>query len=422
MNNNKAISLSKILEKNLVIPDYQRPYEWNKSNVYVLLDDIYSSYKSKKENGINLGSIILNKKHDNYEIVDGQQRLITLSLLLKAIDNTYSIKLLDEELLCVSNTEYRIINNYMSIREFIDRLINNEKIEINSFYSFLKNDVKFYILEAKNSNEAFQLFDGRNSKYRDLTPVDLLKAYHLGLLPKSYPSKKRREILKKWNENITYPFKGVGDSHSKIEYLYNNVLFNIYNWSLNKYISPFTKNDIYLYKGFKVSDKYSYVKYYKNNGLFQINKPFKSGEDFFWMTYENIKKFEKIIKENKLEDKIKTPIGDYNYSFKYINYLYYDALFAFSDRFGEEVEEFYNDAVKKFILQYSILLRVKRQKIDLPSLNYYVLNTKYNFFFECSKALRVEELLKLEIEDIGNRPRKDEILGKMRYKLWNELK
>ena len=83
MSMNKSIKLFNLLKKNLIIPSYQRPYEWDKSNVYILLDDIYSSYKKNDE--INLGAIILNKNNNDFEIVDGQQRLITLSLLLKAL-------------------------------------------------------------------------------------------------------------------------------------------------------------------------------------------------------------------------------------------------------------------------------------------------------------------------------------------------
>ena len=282
MKDEKAINLLELLDKNLMIPNYQRPYEWDRKNVYILLDDIYKSFMKREE--INLGSIILYQNNDNYyEIVDGQQRLITLSMLIKVLDPNNRIKLLDEKLLCISSSEERIYNNYNSMVEFITGLDKHENIDLPSFYNYLKRSINFYVLETKDANEAFQLFDGRNSKYRDLTPVDLLKAYHLGALPKNYPISKKREILKSWDKNIKDTFR-IDESCNKIEYLYNNILFNIYNWSLNKYIHPFSKDDIYLYKGFHREDKYPFVKYYQNNHLYQINKPFKAGEDFFFMT------------------------------------------------------------------------------------------------------------------------------------------
>lgn len=412
------IGLFNLLDKKLIIPSYQRPYEWDKSNVYILLDDIYNNYKDGIN--INLGTVILNKKDNSFEIVDGQQRLITLSLLIKLLDNKANIKLLEEKIFCFSNTENKILHNYQSIKEFIDRLINLEKLDIKKFDEYIKKNILFYVLETKDSDEAFQLFDGRNSKYKDLTPVDLLKAYHLGALPKNYPKEDKRKILRDWNKNIKESFK-IDSSLNKVEYLYNNVLFNIYNWSLNKDTKPFTKDDIYLYKGFLEKDKYSYVKYYKNNNLYLINKPFKSGEDFFKMTNNYIKRFELLIKNKNLKAKTCLQEDEYNYNLRFINYLYYCALFAFYDKFGENIPGYYKNAIEDYIYKYSLLLRVKNKLVNNQSLNYYVLKSKYNFFFECNNALKVEELLKLELDNIGNRPNKNEKLGKMRNKLWKEL-
>ena len=77
-----------------------------------------------------------------------------------------------------------------------------ENLNIKAFNEYIKKSINFYILETKDSDEAFQLFDGRNSKYKDLTPIDLLKAYHLGALSKNYSREKKKKILKQWNLNI----------------------------------------------------------------------------------------------------------------------------------------------------------------------------------------------------------------------------
>ena len=68
------------------------------------------------------------------------------------------------------------------------------------------------------------------------------------------------------------------------------------------------------------------------------------------------------------------------------------------------------------------MLRVKNELVNENSVNYYILNTKCNFFFECNNALSIDELLKLELEDIPNRPNKSGKLEEMRSKLWKELK
>ena len=63
--------------KNIVIPRYQRPYSWEKNNVNTLINDFKSDYY--------IGNIIEYCIKDNKEIIDGQQRLITIFLVLIAI-------------------------------------------------------------------------------------------------------------------------------------------------------------------------------------------------------------------------------------------------------------------------------------------------------------------------------------------------
>ena len=69
----------------LSIPDYQRPYKWTARNAIQLLDDIIEAMNSNKEK-YRVGTLILHQqKGDRYDIVDGQQRTITFSLLLTAL-------------------------------------------------------------------------------------------------------------------------------------------------------------------------------------------------------------------------------------------------------------------------------------------------------------------------------------------------
>ena len=73
----------------LTIPDYQRPYKWTARNAIQLLDDIIEARNNNKE-VYRVGTLILHKDkeedgQDLYNIVDGQQRTITFSLLLTAL-------------------------------------------------------------------------------------------------------------------------------------------------------------------------------------------------------------------------------------------------------------------------------------------------------------------------------------------------
>ena len=73
----------------LTVPEYQRPYKWTARNAIQLLDDIIEAKNNNKE-VYRIGTLILHKDLDDkslerYNIVDGQQRTITFSLLLYAL-------------------------------------------------------------------------------------------------------------------------------------------------------------------------------------------------------------------------------------------------------------------------------------------------------------------------------------------------
>ena len=69
-----------------VIPAYQRNYTWKKNDCKQLLDDILSIADDKEKTHF-IGSIVHVKHSDGNIIIDGQQRITTLSILLLAIRN-----------------------------------------------------------------------------------------------------------------------------------------------------------------------------------------------------------------------------------------------------------------------------------------------------------------------------------------------
>ncbi len=74
------------------IPWYQRPYAWEEEHVTDLFDDLYRAYKSMTREGYFLGSIVLTDEQGNTakSIIDGQQRLTTLTILFACI--AYHVK------------------------------------------------------------------------------------------------------------------------------------------------------------------------------------------------------------------------------------------------------------------------------------------------------------------------------------------
>ena len=78
-------------KSDFLIPDYQRPYAWGEAECQTLWDDIFTFAfpdddcdKFKKDDEYFLGPIVTYKNNGKQEIIDGQQRLTTLMLLLRA--------------------------------------------------------------------------------------------------------------------------------------------------------------------------------------------------------------------------------------------------------------------------------------------------------------------------------------------------
>ena len=86
----EALPLHKIFssEFDFVIPPYQRPYAWTVNETAELFDDLYTFWKDK-DGGTQyfLGSIVLSKDDlsSTAEVIDGQQRLTTLTILLSVL-------------------------------------------------------------------------------------------------------------------------------------------------------------------------------------------------------------------------------------------------------------------------------------------------------------------------------------------------
>lgn len=115
-------------EKKLKIPFFQRPYVWKYENVKLLLNDLFY-YKGKHF----IGSVLIKKSNKNPEplIIDGQQRLTTLSILIKVLyeklsenQNGFNYSINDTALHALFVREnmneysYKLINSYLNIQQF----------------------------------------------------------------------------------------------------------------------------------------------------------------------------------------------------------------------------------------------------------------------------------------------------------------
>lgn len=79
INNEKNI----FTDEHYIVPLYQRGYAWEEKHIVQLIDDIMDV---PMDGQYYIGSLIVHRKKDAFEVIDGQQRLTTLFLLLKYLD------------------------------------------------------------------------------------------------------------------------------------------------------------------------------------------------------------------------------------------------------------------------------------------------------------------------------------------------
>ncbi|MBQ9635940.1 MAG: DUF262 domain-containing protein, partial [Acidaminococcaceae bacterium] len=73
------------------IPPYQRPYAWTEAETGTLFDDLYEFYQTETNDNYFLGSVVLikNENERHSDVIDGQQRITTLSILFSALSNVF---------------------------------------------------------------------------------------------------------------------------------------------------------------------------------------------------------------------------------------------------------------------------------------------------------------------------------------------
>lgn len=268
----EVVFVNNLLTNNqLIIPPYQRPYKWTKKNIEELLTDMSTALSDKqkiaKEFFYRIGTIIIHEdEKGKWNIVDGQQRLISITLLKRYLDSSFSNTILETEF-HDKETQKNIHNNFIFIKQWFSLKDKSFEKELNEA---LTKVFQFVLIKVTKQSEAFQLFDSQNNRGKSLDPHDLLKAYHL----REMRSDKYSMIhaVKKWEEK---------DS-KEINNLFDWYLFPILNWSNKEKTNEFTVDEIDVYKGVQESSMYSYAKRIIScNSHFQIPDFFVAGNDFF---------------------------------------------------------------------------------------------------------------------------------------------
>ncbi|GAA7074589.1 DUF262 and DUF1524 domain-containing protein [Helicobacter pylori] len=213
-----ATPLLKFIKDNqknqLVIPIYQRVYSWEKEQCKQLWDDIIKIGGDDKMDGHFIGSILLyvlrnDTKHSDKTlfIIDGQQRLTTITLLLtalrdhwsdkrKEIENHYLINsdkdgdkkfrlilsesdkdtllsLIDKDRRKPSEPSSKIMENFKLFEEWIRKNTN----QLETIFKGLEKLMIVKITFKKGKDDPQLIFESMNSKGIELTQTDLIRNY-----------------------------------------------------------------------------------------------------------------------------------------------------------------------------------------------------------------------------------------------------
>ncbi len=206
--------IGKSQEKQFVIPIYQRVYSWEKEQCKQLWDDIIKTGGNDQMNGHFIGSIVFvqdgiyTTSHNELLIIDGQQRLTTITLLLIALRNHSSdedkrkkiesylinsdkdgdkkfrlilsesdrdtlLSLIDKNKREPSKPSLKIMENFKLFEEWIRK--NTDKLE--TIFKGLEKLMIVWIALEKGKDDPQLIFESMNSKGIELTQANLIRNY-----------------------------------------------------------------------------------------------------------------------------------------------------------------------------------------------------------------------------------------------------
>ena len=393
--NSVVITISELLYEQLYIPYYQRPYRWHaEKHVKQLLQDLFRE-KEKTANKYRIGTVILHKEDDKTEldIVDGQQRLVTLSLVLHALDDDTHTKLLEQEFLHIDSK-----NNLKYNYDFIQRFLANKPYEEKeNLKDFILTKCEVLKIQLSELSEAFQLFDSQNARGKDLDPADLLKAYHLREMKGVYESEKHR-IVNRWEETI---------EKKKLNDVLGNHLFRLRNWNRNEKKYFFSKNDVEEFKGVTPSSmiengyQYPYLQRLSISAssiYFAYNQPIVNGKWFFaYVSHytDLVDRIEEICEQNteiRLNYSGAGRIGD-----KRLIKLYKNMLLVYLDKFGEDS---HFKKYQKLLYRWVFITRLEQVQVRFQTILNKMVN-KNNPIYWISSWLHPElDIMEMKLKSI----------------------
>lgn len=236
-------TLSELLDKKKYAIDYyQREYGWGAKHITELLEDLedkfFSSYDESHEHAevenyphYFLGSIVINHENDRDYLIDGQQRLTSLTLLLiylyhlhgdhdehglgnmifatKYGKKNFNLEV-PERTACLealyTGKDFDATDQPESVRNMVARYADIEQLFPDTlkdkkvlpyFTDWLIENVDLVVITAKSDDDAYAIFETMNDRGLSLSPTDMLKGYLLANVDDPSDKSRGNELWKK---------------------------------------------------------------------------------------------------------------------------------------------------------------------------------------------------------------------------------
>ena len=240
-----AKKISELLNKKYTLDYYQRGYRWQTNQVIDLIDDLTNKFsdnyqpgdvRSQVENYTHyfLGSIIISRTRGKWFIVDGQQRLTTLTLLLIKLrqlledenqrsqiaplifserygQRSFNLDIEERESIMdslyleeslepfFSNDQPESIRNIAARYNDIENHFELQSGELPYFVDWLLHNVYLVQITAYDEGDAYTIFETMNDRGLSLTPAEMLKGY---LLSKFDDTNQRNSASNAWRNRV----------------------------------------------------------------------------------------------------------------------------------------------------------------------------------------------------------------------------
>jgi uncharacterized protein DUF262 len=206
--------------KQYVVPYFQRAYSWRRRQWTTLFDDILELYDLNSRNSHFLGSMVLLAEHNEADpvphtlVIDGQQRIVTLSLFLAAIrdtiratdpafaDRLHSTYLINAEQdgvkVVATHTDREayatvvrdakepeaspIRDAYRTFRDAIQEQVD-KGVDLDRLVHIVASQLSFVAITLDAEDNPYRIFESLNAKGMPLTQADLLRNYFFMRLP-----------------------------------------------------------------------------------------------------------------------------------------------------------------------------------------------------------------------------------------------